>query len=441
MSFTDTLDARRSACLRLLGGSALLAMGAGAPVASALAQFRVEISGVGATQIPIAIGGFRDEGRCPVAMSAVVQADLERSGLFRAIDASADRLDDASRPALADWKTRGVDALVAGSVSQLADGRWDVRYHLWDALKGKDLGGLSQAVHPADLRLMAHRIADDIYEKLTGDRGAFATRIAYVSKVGKQHRLIVADADGEGAQVPLASSQPIISPAWSPDGRNLAYVSFETGKPVVIVHDVASGRRRVVAGFKGSNSAPAWSPDGRQLAVTLSREGGSQLYLMGADGDGVKRLTQSGAIDTEAAWSPDGASIYFVSDRGGGPQIYRIAAGGGTPQRVTFSGAYNISPALSPDGKWMAYVSQVSGGYRVHLMDLASGAVKALTDTRDDESPSFAPNSRQVIYATRTQGREVLMTTTLDGRIKARLATNVADVREPVWGPYLQPRR
>jgi TolB protein len=219
----------------------------------------------------------------------------------------------------------------------------------------------------------------------------------------------------------------------------LAYVSFETGKPVVMVQDVSSGKRRVLASFKGSNSAPAWSPDGRQLAVTLSREGGSQLYLIGTEGDGLKRLTQSGAIDTEAAWSPDGASIYFVSDRGGSPQIYRIPAGGGAAQRITFNGPYNISPALSPDGKWMTYIGQTEGGYRVHLMELSSGTVKVLTDSRDDESPSFAANSRQIIYASRTQGREVLMTTSLDGRIKARLATSVADVREPTWGPYLQP--
>jgi TolB protein len=440
---TDSMQhpvSRRQAAQGLFGGLALVA-GAllGAPGA-AQAQFRVDISGVGATQIPIAIAKFRDEARVPQPMSAIIKADLERSGLFRSLDAG-DKLDETGRPPLAEWRSKGADALVAGSVALLADGRYDVRYHLWDVLKAQDLGGLSLVVPAGDLRQAAHRVADDIYQKLTGDKGVFATRIAYVSKVGSRHTLTVADADGEGAQAPLTSAQPIISPAWAPDGRQLAYVSFEGGKAVVVVQDVSSGKRRVVAGFKGTNSAPAWSPDGRQLVVTLSRDGGSQLYVIGADGDGVRRLTQSAAIDTEAAWSPDGASIYFVSDRGGGPQIYRVPAAGGNAQRVTYSGAYNISPAISPDGRWLAYIGQVDNAYRLHLMDLSSGSVKVLTDTRDDESPSFSPNSKQIIYATRSQGRDVLMTTTLDGRIKAKLATPQADVREPVWGPQAAPIR
>lgn len=426
---------RRAAFKRLLGGLALVAGASVWPLEAAHAQFRVEISGVGATQIPIAIGKFRDEARSPQALSNIIKADLERSGLFRSLDASVDRLDETGRPPLNDWRTKGADALLAGSVTPLADGRFDVRYHLWDVLKGQDLGGLSLVVPAGDLRQAGHRIADEIYEKLTGDKGVFATRIAYVSKVGKQHTLVIADSDGEGTQAALASAQPIISPAWAPDGKQLAYVSFEGGKAAVVVQDVSSGRRRVVAGFKGTNSAPAWSPDGKQLVVTLSREGGSQLYVIGADGEGLRRLTQSNSIDTEATWAPDGSSIYFVSDRGGGPQIYRVPASGGNAQRVTFSGSYNISPAISPDGRWMAYIGQVDNAYRVHLMDLASGNVKVLTDTRDDESPSFAPNSKQIIFASRAQGRDVLMTTSLDGRIKAKLATPQADVREPVWGP------
>lgn len=432
---------RRVAVQRLFGGLAVSATAAMWPVADAQAQFRVEISGVGATQIPIAIGKFRDEGRAPQPLSAIIQADLVRSGLFRALDASADKLDETGRPPLSDWRTRGADALLAGSVTPLADGRFDVRYHLWDVLKGQDLGGLSLVVPPADLRQAAHRIADEIYERLTGDKGYFATRIAYVTKVGRRYTLVIADSDGEGAQPALTSLQPIISPAWSPDGTQLAYVTFEGGKPTVVTQEVSSGRRRVVAGFKGSNSAPAWAPDGKRMVVTLSREGGSQLFMLGVGGESPRRLTQSASIDTEATFSPDGASIYFVSDRGGGPQIYRMPASGGSAQRITFVGSYNISPAISPDGRWMAYISQVGDAFRLHVMDLSSGAVKPLTDTRDDESPSFAPNSRQIIYATRLQGRDVLMTTSLDGRVKAKLATPSADVREPVWAPKVAAAR
>ena len=399
------------------------------------AEFRIDISGVGGTQIPVALAKFKDEGRAPQSMSAIIRADLERAGLFKLLDASADRLDENSRPDFSGWRTKGADAIAAGSVTPLADGRFDIRYHLWDVLKGKDLGGLSVAVAPGDLRQAAHRIADDIYERMTGEKGYFATRIAYVTKSGNQHRLVIADSDGEGAQNALSSNQPIISPAWSPDGSQLAYVSFERGKAEVYAQDVLSGRRRVIASFRGSNSAPAWSPDGRQIAVTLSRDGGSQIHLVTPEGEGIKRLTQSSAIDTEAAWSPDGRTLFFVSDRSGGPQIYRMSAQGGEPERMTFDGPYNISPAISPDGRWMAYVSRKDNVFRVQLMDLSSGEVRALTDTVDDESPSFAPNSRQIIYATRVQGREVLMTTTLDGRIKARLSTTGADVREPAWAP------
>ncbi|HJV68592.1 Tol-Pal system beta propeller repeat protein TolB [Ideonella sp.] len=413
---------------------ALGALGTAAAL-PAQAEFRVEISGIGATQLPITLLPFRDESLGGSnAISAIVRADLERSGAFRFIDAPL-RIDETGAPGFPDLRSRGSDALAAGSVTKLADGRFDVRYKLWDVVKGADQGGQSLAVPAADLRLAAHRIADAIYEKLTGEKGVFATRIAYVTKGGGHFTLRVTDADGEGGQVPLTSPDPIISPAWSPDGRELAYVSFEDRKPVVWVQNLQTGARRRVANFKGSNSAPAWSPDGRDLAVTLSREGGSQIFLIGRDGANPRRVTQSSAIDTEPVFSPDGKSLYFVSDRGGSPQIYRQPVAGGGAERVTFQGSYNVSPAISPDGRMMAFV-QRNGGFKVATMDLASGAVQVLSDTSDDESPSFSPNGRFIIYATRAQGHELLMTTTLDGKIKTKLLTSGLDIREPVWGPY-----
>jgi TolB protein len=402
---------------------------------SALAQFRVEVSGVGLTQIPIAVAAFRGDASSPQKMGGIVLADLERSGQFRGIDAAGAVLDETTRPDLGVWRQKNADALVTGSVTRLADGRYDVRVRLWDVVRNVDLGGESHAVVAGDLRLAAHRVADFVYEKLTGDKGVFSTRIAYVTKNGSSFNLWVADADGENAQSALNSPEPIISPSWAPNGTQLAYVSFESRKPVVYVHDVASGKRRLVANFRGSNSAPAWSPDGRTLALTLTRDGGSQLYLMDANGGEPRRLAQSSSIDTEPTFTADGKTIYFVSDRGGSPQVYRVPVSGGNPERVTFNGTYNISPSLSPDGRWLAYISRVSGAFRLHVQDLSSGASNALTDTSADENPSFSPNSRLIIYATQQQGREALMTSTLDGKIKARLAGQGGDIREPDWGP------
>ncbi|MET0312453.1 MAG: Tol-Pal system beta propeller repeat protein TolB [Burkholderiaceae bacterium] len=417
----------------------LIAGLAAAPFAPALAQFRVEVSGVGLTQLPIAIPPFKGDETSPQKIGGIIQSDLERSGRFRAVDGSGVQLDEASRPDVALWRQRAADSLVAGSVTRLADGRYDVRMRLWDVVRAADLGAMSLAVTAGDLRLAAHRMADFIYEKLTGEKGVFSTRIAYVTKGGSRYNLWVADADGENSQSALTSPEPIISPAWSPNGGSLAYVSFESRKPVVYVHDVASGRRRLIANFRGSNSAPAWAPDGRTLAVTLSRDGGSQLYTIDANGGEPRRLTQSGSIDTEPHYSADGRSIYFVSDRGGAPQIYRMPASGGAAERVTFTGSYNISPALSPDGRWLAYISRISGAFKLQVMELAGGAVTSITDTSADENPSFAPNSKLIVYATQQQGREALMTSTLDGKIKARLAGQGGDIREPDWGPFQKP--
>jgi len=404
----------------------------------AFAQFRIEVTGVGLTQVPVAIVPFKGEDAGKQKVSAIVLADLERSGQFRGIDSTGFAYDEVTQPDFSVWRQKNSDALLSGSVNRLADGRYDVRVHLWDVVRGQDLGAFGNIVVAADLRLAAHHIADYVYEKLTGDKGVFSTRLAYVTKRGQNFNLWVADADGENAQSALNSAEPIISPAWSPNGNRLAYVSFEARKPTIYVHEVATGKRRLVANFKGSNSAPAWSPDGRYLAVTLSREGGSQLFLLDllTPGSEPRRLTQSSSIDTEPIFTVDGKNIYFVSDRGGSPQIYRLPVAGGNPERVTFSGTYNISPALSPDGRWLAYISRVNGAFKLFVMDMSSGVANAITDTGSDEKPSFSPNGRLIIYATQEQGKEALMTTTLDGKIKARLSGQTGDIREPNWGPF-----
>jgi TolB protein len=426
---TAAATRRRQFLGELAGGLAVCAAG------PALAQLRVEIAGVGATLIPVAVAPFAGEAAAGVDVAGVVRADLHRSGVFRNLAAEAG-LDERSTPDLSAWRGKGADALLAGSVTRMADGRWDVRHKLWDAVRATQLSAESKVVQAADLRLAAHRIADDVHLRLLGERGVFATRIAFVVKAGKRFTLHVTDADGEGGQVALTSAEPIISPAWSPDGRWLAYVSFEDQKAVVWVQDLVTGVRRRLANFRGSNSAPAWSPDGQRLALALSQDGSTQLYTLPTAGGTPERLMRSGAIDTEPTYSADGKSLYFVSDRGGGPQVYRVAAGGGNAERVTFSGSYNISPAVSPDGKLLAYISRQGSAYRLMTLGLDNGTLTALTDTQDDESPSFAPNGRLLVYATRQQGKDVLMTSTLDGKVKTPLISSGADMREPAWGPF-----
>jgi TolB protein len=399
------------------------------------AQFRVDVSGVGLTQVPVSIATFKGEAVSSQKISAIVSADLARSGQFRMIEAGNDAMDENTQPDMSAFRQKAVDAMAAGSITRLADGRYDVRFRLWDVVKGSNLGGASHVVTAPNLRLAAHKVSDYIYEKLTGEKGIFSTKIAYITKAGTRHTLWVADADGENAITALASAEPIISPSWSPNGSQLAYVSFEQRKPEIWVHEVATGKRRLLASFKGSNSAPSWSPDGRTLAITLTRDGNAQVYALSTSGGEPTRLSRSEGIETEASYSADGKSIYFVSDRGGSPQIYRMGASGGSSTRVTFSGNYNISPSLSPDGRWLAYISRVGGGYKLYVMDLASGAANAVTDTTADEKPSFAANSKLIVYATKFQGKEALMTTTVDGRIKAKLGGVPGDIREPAWGP------
>jgi TolB protein len=337
------------------------------------------------------------------------------------------------------WRARGAEAIVIGSIAPQAGGRYEIRFRLMDATKQTQLVGIAYTVTESQLIFTAHKIADAIYEKLTGDAGVFATRITYVVKRGARYELQVADADGFNPQTVVASNEPIISPAWSPDGTRLAYVSFEGKKPVVYVQSLVTGGRQAVANFWGSNSAPAWSPDGRRLAVVLTKDGGSQIYLISADGSGTpQRLTHSSAIDTEPNFSPDGQLLLFTSDRGGSPQIYGMSARGGDVRRLTFEGTYNVSPRFSPDGKSFTFIQRNGGRFNVAIQDLATRQVQVLTDGAVDESPSFAPNGRLILYASGAKGRGILAAVSNDGRVKQRLMESTGDVREPAWGPLVK---
>jgi TolB protein len=415
----------------------LLALLCLAAMGAARAQLTIEIIGGGATTIPIAVVPFAGESTYPLSLTTVVAADLARSGLFKLVDSGGVN----PRPARAedvrygDWTARGADAVVVGSMTPQADGRVEVRFFLLDVVKQTLLAGYTYLVPPAQLRATAHRIADVIYEKLTGDVGVFSTRIAYIAKQGPRYELLVAEADGFNPQSIVTSNEPLLSPMWSPDGTRIAYVSLENKKPVVYVQSLASGVRQVVANFRGSNSAPAWAPDSTKLAVTLSKDGGSQLYLINADGSGVQRLSSSAGIDTEANFAPDGRSILFTSDRGGSPQIYRLTLGSGTIERMTYDGSYNVSPRHLPDGKGFIFVRRDGNRFNLALQDFATRQVQVLTQGALDESPSIAPNGKLVIYASELGGRGILAAVSSDGRVKQRLTAAASDVREPAWGP------
>jgi len=407
----------------------------------ARAQLSIEITGAGGQRIPIAVVAFAGEAGLGASISSIVRADLERSGLFRALEVPPlqPHPTEASKVSFPEWRSRLADALVLGSVAARPDGRFEVRFKLFDTAKQQDLSGVAYTLSKEQARATAHRIADFVYEKLIGEKGTFSTRIAYVVKRTNRYELQIADADGLGEETALASFEPIISPVWAPDGKRLAYVSFEAKRPVVYVHSLLDGKRTVAANFRGSNSAPAWSPDGSKLAVCLSREGGSQIFVVNPDGSGARRLTSSSAIDTEPRYSPDGKWIYFTSDRGGSPQIYRMASGGGEPQRVTFEGSYNVTPRLSPDGKMLAYITRNEGKFQVALLDLTNRQTQIITDSDRDESPSFSPNGRMILLATVTGGRGVLSAVSADGRFKQRLSAAAGgDLREPAWGPFIE---
>lgn len=427
----------RSVFNRLTTALALIALMAFMPLASQ-AQLRVDISGTGAQQFPVAIADFSGDpaGRL---IAEVIRADLTRSGQFRLINTTGAQLTIDSPIAYEEWRIRGADYVAYGTVTQTAEGQFEVKYRLADTINQQQLDGVAFDGSDRELRRIAHQIADRIYEKITGIPGVFATRIAYVLKQGNTYELQIADADGQNPQIALRSREPIISPAWSPDGSKLAYVSFESGKPVVYVHELATSKRVPVANFKGNNSAPAWSPDGQTLAVVLTRDGLSQIYLINAaDGSNLRRLTRSPLIDTEPVFSPDGQSIFFTSDRSGSPQIYQIPVTGGEARRVTFNGNYNITPRISPDGQSLLVVTRRDGQFRIALIDLATGNETLLTQGPDDQSPSFAPNGKQVLYAAKQGGRNMLAGVSSDGRMRQTLSVLNGEIREPTWGPYGQ---
>lgn len=409
------------------------------------AELQIEITAGVDKAVPIAVVpfGWAGAGAPPQDAAAIVAADLARSGRF----APMDRKDMLQRPTtgtevdFGDWKIQGTEVLVIGRVVKAAGDQFEIQFQVFDVLRGEQLLGYRQASNAADFRRNSHRVADLIYEKLTGIRGVFSTRIAYVTAVGPAEkrifRMIVTDADGENPRIMMESAQPIMSPAWSPDGRRIAYVSFENRRSEIYVQDLRSGSRKRVSARPGVNGAPVWSPDGRQLAVSLSRQDGNlDIYTLNLDSQMLTRLTSGAAIDTEPAWSLDGQQIYYTSDATGGPQVYRVPALGGASQRVTFEGSYNARPRMSPDGKQLAVVHNDRGNYRIALVDLARSSTQVLSDGRLDESPSFAPNGETLIYATREGKRGVLATVSANGRIKQRLSAVEGDVREPAWSPF-----
>ena len=405
---------------------------------TAHAALEIEISGGGAQQIPIAIVPFGGAGSTKDSISEIIAADLNRSGLFRVLETRgmANLPTKPSQIKYAEWTALQAQAVTVGNVESAAGGKLKVSFHLMDALKQTQLAGMDYQISPNQARTTAHKIADIIYQKLTGQSGLFASRIAYITKSGKRYALQVADADGYNPQTVVSSNEPIIPPVWSPDGNKLAYVSFEKKKPIIFVQSLTSGSRAVLANYKGNNSAPAWSPDGNKLAIVLTYGANSQIYTVDSSGGGLKQITKSSSIDTEPTFSPDGSWIYFSSDRGGRPQIYKVSADGGSPSRVTFEGSYNVSPRFSPFSISSAYIRNAGGEWSGALPELASGRVPLLSDGRLALAPSFAPNGRVILYATKVGGRGALAAVSSDGKVRQRLKDSTGgDVREPAWGP------
>jgi TolB protein len=427
--------------------SCLLALGFLLFCSRTWAELVVEITKGQAEAIPIAIVPFGSPGAAavPFDVAQLVSSDLARSGRFN----TTDRKDMVEQPhtgtaiSFDDWRRLNNDYIVVGQVQTLDPDHFNITFELYNVLTHQRMLGYQFTANKPGLRLASHQVADMVFQKILGIRGAFATRIAYISVLGtlpnRQYRLIVSDADGENPHVVMQSNEPLMSPAWSPDGQSLAYVSFEDRLPSVYVQFLQTGERRRVSARAGVNQAPAWSPDGKKLALTLStRDGNLDVYVLDLATQALTRITDDPGIDTEPQWSKDGQSIYFTSDRAGGPQIYRVGIhSGDKPQRLTFQGSYNARPRVSPDESQLAFVTQEDGGYRIATMDLRGhGEVQVLTKGHFDVSPSYAPNGAEIIYATRDRGRGVLALVSADGRVQERLVSSEGELQEPAWAPF-----
>ncbi|MBT8066559.1 MAG: Tol-Pal system beta propeller repeat protein TolB [Gammaproteobacteria bacterium] len=409
------------------------------------AELVIDVQGV-AQPTPVAIVPFGWEGNgpaMPLDVAEVITNDLRRSGRFAPIgeDKMLQKPTSGADVDFDDWGFVNVEAVVVGSVTQTGENAYTLQFQLFDVFGQRQLVGYRMPASRGTMRAAAHRAADMIYEKLTGIKGVFGTKVAYVTAQrqgqGRLYSLIVSDQDGANEYKIMESKDPIMSPAWSPDSRQLAYVSFEGNKSAIFVQTLRTGNRFKVSSKPGINGAPSFSPDGRQLVVTLGGiDGNLDIYVLDINSRETRRLTTHRAIDTEGTWSPDGRYIYFTSDRAGGPQVYRISAKGGAPERITFEGSYNARPRFSPDGKRLAVVHNDRGNFRIGVMDIDKKNLLIVSQGRQDESPSFAPNSDSLIYATRQGRNGVLETVSADGLIRQKMASGSGDVREPVWSPF-----